>query len=443
MSVEALLIDKLKQFFKDLDASLFVKNIRLFLGGRAFLAISTLLIGVITARLLTPENRGLYALFFTTSGLFVTLLHVGISPANIYFLNNRKRDIGELLGNTIVYIAYASLLLFGLFAIAVIYDFRGPFADLNPLQTWLMMWLVVLATLVEVSVSGLIYASNLYGFISRALILQSAMLLLATLAIYFTAGNLVYGLAFRVFAVCIFVIWFLKSFAAIAVKKLKFSYPILKAQLQFGSKNWVQNIISFLNVRSYILILGVIAAPEEVGFFSVAWLFVEVVRFIPDTLGTMILPTLTECHSDDERSLLALKSIKLICAATVLLTIFLLLILHKVIPFVFGAEYSPSIIVANILISGSIFGTIYQVVTRYFTSIRMQKFSIGAAFCGMVVGIATCFWLTSIHNGSGAAIAYLVGTTVTALISIYYFRKCSGCSFRDLLTFTKKDFLIS
>ena len=439
MSVEALLIDKLKQFFKDLNASHFVKNIRLFLGGRAVLAISTLLIGVITARLLTPENRGLYALFFTTSGLFVTLLHVGISPANIYFLNNRKRDIGELLGNTIVYIAYASLLLFGLFAIAVIYDFRGPFADLNPLQTWLMMWLVVLATLVEVSVSGLIYASNLYGFISRALILQSAMLLLATLAIYFTAGNLVYGLAFRVFAVCIFVIWFLKSFAAIAVKKLKFSYPILKAQLQFGSKNWVQNIISFLNVRSYILILGVIAAPEEVGFFSVAWLFVEVVRFIPDTLGTMILPTLTECHSDDERSLLALKSIKLICAATVLLTIFLLLILHKVIPFVFGAEYSPSIIVANILISGSIFGTIYQVLTRYFTSEAAQRFAIYSSILGLCTCLVGSYFLVPRYSADGAAMAYAGSSFATGVCSLYFFLKFSNKTFFSVFRFSISD----
>ena len=443
MTVEVILINKLRRFFKSLKSSAFVKNIQLFLGGRTFLAITVLLIGVITARLLTPENRGLYALFFTISGLLVTLLHVGISPANIYFLNNRKRDIGELLGNTLVYIAFASLLLFILFAIAVIYDFRGSFADLDPLQTWTMMWLVVLATLVEVSISGLIYGSNLYGFISRALILQATLLLLATLPIYFTADNLVYGLAFRVFATCIFVTLFLKSFVAISVKKLKFSYPILKAQLQFGSKNWVQNIIGFFNVRSYVLILGLIAAPDVVGFFSVAWLFVELVRFVPDTIATMILPSLTSYKTDQERTLLTVKSIKLICATTTLLAILLIFLLQHVIPIVFGADYSPSVIIAKILVAGSIFGVIYQVLTRYFTSIGKQIYSLIAAFIGLVIGSLCCVYLAPIYGGSGAAVSYLLSSVVTACISMYYFCSRSDTAFKEVIKFKKSDFSIN
>ncbi len=436
-----MFIYNLNVFARKVRENVFLRNMQSFLSGRFVLAATTLVIGVITARLLTPENRGLYTLFFTLSGLIVTLFHVGISPANIYFLNEKKRDALELLGNTLMFVGLSSMVLGVMFIASIIFDFRGPFSNIDPRITWSLMLVVVLGTLVETSVSGLVYASNLYSFISRTLIFQSALLLLSTGPIYFFTDELAYILAFRVLAVSIFIAYFMYGFMKyMNFERLRISCSTLKAQIKFGSKNWFQNIISFLNVRSYILILGYMAEPKVVGFFSVAWLFIEVMRFLPDTVATMILPSLAGETSDEARTQLAVKSVRLICLGTGLIGIMLLLTLGVAIPLVFGEDYTASIDIARILISGAVFGTVYQVLSRYFTSVAQQKYSVIASLWGLSVGLLGSVILISLYGGVGAAYAFGVSSIVTATIVLYYFCVITDTSLTEVVKIKREDF---
>ncbi len=419
----------------------FLRNMRLFLSGRFALAFTILLIGVLTARLLTPENRGLYALFFTTCGLIVTLFHVGISPANVYFLNEKKREIGELFGNSLLFCIFSFLTLMVMFLFFVGIDYQGPFNNIDKWATWSMVLLVVLATLVETSISGLAYASNLYAFVSRALIIQSILLFTSVLAIKAFGDELVYVLFYRVVAVIVFIIYFVFEFKRIInIVEIKFSFPILKEQIVFGSKNWSQNIIGFLNVRSYILILGFTSSPKIVGFFSVAWLFIEVIRFLPETVGTMLLPSLTKTTSEIEKKLLTIKALKLILYFTICIALLLFFTFELSIPLIFGLEYEKSIDIAKILIMGSIFGCVYQVLTRHFTSLAQQRFSLIAASCGLVVGAIGCFVLANLYGGLGAAIAFCLSSLITAFVTLYFFCVTTNTSLIEILRIKRKDF---
>jgi len=422
----------------------FLRNMQSFLGGRLVLAFTTLLIGVITARLLTPENRGLYALFFTICGLLVTLLHVGISPANVYYLNEKKREISELLGNTLVYSVISLLVLTITFTLFINFDLRGPFTNIDSQVIWMMALVVVFFTLVETSVSGLAYASDLYSFISRALIFQSMLLLLSVSAVFFIGEDLVYVLFYRVIAVSIYTIYFMYKFKRLVIfDGVKFSYSTLKAQIKFGSKNWLQNIIGFLNVRCYILILGFTSNPKVIGFFSVAWLFTEIIRFLPDTIGTMLLPSLTSKNSDTERTLFTIRALKLIFYSTSLIALFLLLSFGFSIPVIFGTNYVASIDIARILILGATFGCIYQVLTRHFTSLAQQKYSLIAAFCGLLVGATGCVILADLYGGVGAAIAFGLGSLVTATVSLYFFCASTHTPFTEIFKINREDFSLT
>lgn len=415
-----------------------------FLGGRLVLACTTLLIGVITARLLTPENRGLYALFFTICGLLVTLLHVGISPSNVYYLNEKKREINELLGNTLIYSVISLLVLTVTFTLFISFDLRGPFNNIDSQVMWMMILLVVFFTLVETSVSGLAYASNLYSFISRALLFQSILLLLSVSAIYFIRDDFVYVLFYRVIAVTIYIIYFMCKFKRLLnLHSFKFSYSTLKAQIKFGSKNWLQNIIGFLNVRCYILILGFTSNPKIIGFFSVAWLFTEIIRFLPDTIGTMLLPSLTSKNSDTDRALLTMRALRLIFYSTSLIALLLLITFGFSIPIIFGANYIASIDIARILILGATFGCIYQVLTRHFTSLAQQKYSLIAALFGLLVGAIGCFILADLYGGFGAAIAFCLSTLVTAVVALHFFCISTETPFIEIFKINRKDFSLS
>ncbi len=421
----------------------FFKNIQIFLGGRFIFAATTFAIGVITARLLAPENRGLYTLFFTLSGLLVTLLHVGVSPANVYFLNEKKIEIGELIGNTFTYILISLCLLGGVFFVFVFFEFRGPFTNVSSGIIWFLLWLTVLYTLIETSISGLVYASNLYLFLSRSLIYQSIVLFLATSLILVVGPHIEQVIGLRVFAICIFIFWFLFAFLKIVnFKRLSVSFLTLKDQIKFGSKNWAQNIIGFLNVRSFLFLLVYYGNPEAVGFFSVAWMLVEVIRFIPDTVGTMLLPELTNDKSKSEQVILIIRSLKIILFGVLFLSVILFFSLDIIFPLLFGIAYIPSINIAKLLLAGSIFGVVYQVMTRYFTSQAKQRYSLVSGLCGLLAGLIASIVLIPIYTGKGAAIAFSISALITAAFSLYYFCKLTNTSFRELVNISYKDFLI-
>ena len=68
---------------------------------RAIFSAILLVIGVLTARLLGPEGRGHYALFFTIVGIGANLCGFGLMQSNTYFLNRERVPMGVLFGNTL------------------------------------------------------------------------------------------------------------------------------------------------------------------------------------------------------------------------------------------------------------------------------------------------------------------------------------------------------
>lgn len=431
-------------FMRNVSKNIFLKNLKLFLSGKSLLAITTLIIGVITARLLTPENRGLYTLFFTISGLLVTIFHIGISPANIYFTNIKKININILMGNTLIYLFLSSFLI-GLFLILlVLFDFTGPFVTSQPWVIWFMLWVTFCYTLTEVCITGLILAYNKYKFLNKSLVFQSVALLISCLLIYVVEFDLEKSLGLRVSFLLFFTFWFVITFIKLSlIIKFSFSFDILIKQLKFGSKNWLQNLIGFLNVRSYILLLGILSSPTVVALFSVAWIFVEVLRFIPDAVATMILPELTNNKSKDQQILLTIKTLKIIFYLVLLLSLFFYLISDYFIPFIFGSAYQESVNISKFLMLGAAFGVIYQVLTRYYTSQARQIYSIIAGLCGLVVGLICSFIFIPISGGEGAAAAFLISSVTTALFGIYFFCKTTLTPIMKLIKITKEDFLIT
>ena len=89
----------------------FIKDILKFTISRFFSAIVMISIGVITARLLEPEGRGYYALFFSITGMIATFSHLGIAQSNIYELNKRHTLISNLIGNNLNYLCLMCLLI--------------------------------------------------------------------------------------------------------------------------------------------------------------------------------------------------------------------------------------------------------------------------------------------------------------------------------------------
>ena len=119
-----------------------------------------------------------------------------------------------------------------------------------------------------------------------------------------------------------------------------------------------------------------------------------------------------------------------------------MLTLNFSIPLIFGVDYVESIDIARVLILGAIFGSVYQVLTRHFTSLAQQKYSVISALCGLTVGIVSCVMLTALYGGLGAAIAFGVSSLITAIISLHFFCATTDTPVLDVFKINRKDFLL-
>ena len=86
-----------------------------------------IIIGIIEARILGPEELGRYNVFLTTQTMFVTLFALGIGQACIYFINVLNKNIVEVVSSSIKFIfpfsILASALLF--FTLVCFQDYFG------------------------------------------------------------------------------------------------------------------------------------------------------------------------------------------------------------------------------------------------------------------------------------------------------------------------------
>ena len=208
---------------------------------------------------------------------------------------------------------------------------------------------------------------------------------------------------------------------------------------RFWNKKLASNLVGILNYRGYFLILGIFSSKEQIGYFSVALLLIEAVRFVPDTVGTILLPYLVKTKDSDRAKEMAAITCRVSLFITFIVSLILFLITEPLVVFIFGLEYFEAIQVLQILLFGAMFGTIYQVMTRYFTSIALQKFSIFSAIAALFIAVLSSYLLVPNFEASGAATAFCLSTVMSSILIIIFFSKTSGLSVFTVLFVSKSD----
>lgn len=418
----------------------FVRAFGSFGLSKVFSTLIIFVIGVITARVLEPEGRGIYALFFMLVGLLGHFFAFGIPQANIFFLNKSKETVGVLTGANIIFIGFSALssafVLFGIY----FFEIANFFSSYNSFWWLPLLWWTSLITLVEISFGGLILGKHYYKLYSWNLIIQSVILLIATLLIFIFGQQILVAVLLRSLGASIFTLWVVAIFW-FHTKEIvfRFSREIFAKKLRFGLKNWIQNLIGLFNYRGNFILLAIFSEPEAIGFFSVALLFSEAIRFFPDTVGTLLLPELVGMKKTSSADLFAARVFRLALAFSVIAAVVLFILTPVILPIIFGSSYVDGVEVAQILLFGSVFGVIYQILTRYFTSINKQEISIFSGATSLIFLIGFSWMLIPKFGAEGAAISFTISSFLSATIMITAFKLNSQIPFREALILKMND----
>jgi O-antigen/teichoic acid export membrane protein len=405
----------------------------------AFSALLLLLAGVITARLLGPEGRGYYAVFFTLVGLLSRLLYFGLCKANIYYANREVKPFDQIFGNSILFLLFQGVLLF--FVIVLFREnFHEIFPNLSTPVLLALMWNAVLLQTVGEVYASFLLAKRMFRMFALHTFLIAFVIFLATCSAYWYPENIEIVIASRVICFTVATFVFLLGFVIFVRPQFSFSWPLMKQQLNFGLKNYVQNIFGTLNYRLYLLLVSAMIGGGAAGLYSVAMLFAEPMRLLPNAVGPILLTHLTSEKCDEAHTRLTARTCRIILGMMAAGAIIYIPLTPFLLTYVFGEAYEGALHSVWIMILGGMIGSVFQVMTRRFTSRHQQRYSIISSVAALIVATLLAVLIIPEYGVLGGAIAYLASSIVSGFLSLYFYIKLTNISVWHVLLPQSEDF---
>lgn len=393
-------------------------------------AIVSLINVLITARYLGPTGRGEVAFVTSIAGVTSTVALIGVEQANVNMAGTDPGVRRALASNSLLLAAVLGIggAAFVALLVAIAPGIRGS------LPTTLM-WLALLA--IPLLVARTYLGTLLEG--DYRFVVSNAARMLSPLAGVVVNGALAIAGALSATTASVtwvaaqtlglgLLVWF------IARRSVGFGRPdaaVARRSLRFGAKAHVGRVLNLGNYRLDQWFVGAMAGTRELGLYSVAVAWSEMLFFLPTALASVQRPDIVRATRAG-----AARRASAVFRIAVLLTAPATLVLVAAAPvlctWVFGEGFSGSIDDLRVLSLGA-FGVIaVKLLGDALTAQRRPLLSSAAIGSGFVCTLTLDLLLIPSLGGLGAAIASTVSYSVGGVAAATLFLRALGGSAGDL-----------
>jgi O-antigen/teichoic acid export membrane protein len=211
-----------------------------------------------------------------------------------------------------------------------------------------------------------------------------------------------------------------------------------RGMLSFGAKSYVQTLAAHLHYKIDLYLIALLLNPEQVAFYSIAANMTNPILQIPDAIGTVIFPKLAG-SSDEAAHNRTAVTCRHTLFATLLAAIFYAVVGSQAMLFFYGQRYAPAIPPMIMMLPGIIMISLYQILTRNFTSRNKQQVNIIAAGVALAVNATSNLILIPRLGIVGAALSTAISYSLAALILLTVFVRESGASVRETVLIGTAD----
>ena len=401
---------------------------------------ANLLIGVVLARSLTVSERGVMVLVMTLPWTVFSLASFGVPQANIYLVGRKKRDAKVVLGNALVMAAILGLLsviiLNALKNAALRTVLRGL-----PQEYWRPLILLIPILLADGMMLSILRVRQRFDLFNlRRLGTPILMLTGFVMVLVLLKGGLTAAVGVYVATTVLMVILSLVLTGQEVPLTLTFDRALTKETFRFGLKSYVQNLVGSLNYRLDVYLLALFLAPEQVAFYGVATSLAEVAWYIPNSVGVVLFPRLSNAPIEQIHQITA-KVCRNTLAVTVPIVGAMLAVSWLLVPLIYGPAYRATVPPLLVLLPGVLSMCLYKVLTRNFTSRNRQQVSIMASSVALTLNLSLDWKLIPRWGVVGAATASTLGYTAAGMVLLAFFLRESRLSWREALL-PRRDELI-
>ena len=408
------------------------------LGTRVITMGFGLFTGIITARALGPENRGIFTLAALFPASLVTLSKLGQGIASVYFIRREKEDISQVASN----------LLFLALAIGIVLSALGYFLKdfwleyaLKGVPLWALIAVLPLAPilLTESYLYGLLQATDRFRVYNTRLLAEAVLTLggMALALLVFKAG-LSGAFLVAVGVRTLMVSWVILTIHRGTPFRFRFDTDLFKRMLRYGLKSHVQIIASHFHFKAAMYLVAYYTSPAQVAFYGIASRLAEHILWVPQSLGMVLFPRLAGSEEEKAHEMTAMAVRQSVCL-TAIVAVGVSLFGGWLVTTWYGADYAPAARPLTLCSAAIVMMSAFVLLSRNFTSRNKQTINILAAYVALLGNIILNVILIPKYGIEGAAFATIGSYGTAASILLFFFVRDSGISVRRVLLPERSD----
>ena len=408
------------------------------ISSRAMLVVFGLGTGIITARLLGPNDRGLFTILLLLPQTLVNFAKMGVAQANVYYIRKRGASVGTVASNSLVLSLIVTLVLLA----ACLLGWNWIIAPFTRGAARSYIWLalsVIPFVLIESYFLAIMQAVENFRAYNMQSVYKAVFSFLGiAFALLALHGRLWAALLSQMIVLAAANVWLLYKVWRMAPFGLRWDGGVGRGTLEFGAKSYLQTVAAHLHYRIDVYLIAYFLTPTDVAFYAIAVNMTNPILQIPDAIGTVIFPKLAGSSDVDAHAQTAVTC-RHTLFATIMAALFYAGVGSQALTLAYGARYAPAIRPMVLMLPGIIMISLYQILTRNFTSRNRQQVNIIAAAIALGVNCTLNVILIPRFGISGAAVSTAISYTLAALLLLFVFVRESGASLRGTVVIRVAD----
>lgn len=383
---------------------------------------------IIIARTLNVVGMGQYTLAILIPSLLSQVLSFGLQSANIFSIGRKKMKEAEVL-----YVNLLSLLVISIIGTIGCCIFLSLYANWAfpqiPVDLLYLATLSLIPLMFTTVLPSILQATQKFNIFNIICILQPVIMLLVTLSIIIFYSDILS--IFYAYTLANFITFFIIIIILLKNIEIK-TYSLVKFYKEFmgySVKSHLSNIVTLLNYRSSLFILGFFTSPALVGIYTVGLQLVEKLWLPSQAVSTIFLPKITHNLNEENSKDLAKATVdiaRLVFIFTFLLGFIFSLLLPILINLFFGIEYTQSIVVALLLLPGILAWTPSRILANDLAARGLANINLHNACWVLLINVILSLFLIPYLGIKGAAIATSIAYSSDFLLRASAFNKVTG-----------------
>ena len=414
-----------------------VRNIKL-----GFLAnVMILFCGVVTSLLsawaLGPAGRGDLLVVMLWPPVCALLVTFGLDQAHRYWVARDPACVSTLFSNAILFAAVVGPVTLALSELII----PHVVGDRSPNTMWLVrIYLVnIPAALIQFLMIGLLEGARRFGWAGAARLMFFVVQAVGYFLLWIY-GRLTVESAALTLILAQFSAMFLSLFAVLRELKPRWqpSWSKWKEAFGYGVRDYPGVVADFTTLRLDQLLLGGMAPSAAIGLYFVAVRLSEITAVLASSVADALMPEVAASEAERAERLLG-RSLRLTLYTHLLVLVPLWLAAPLVLRYVYGEAFLAATATLRILLLASVMLSVAGIMTSGLRGFGHPGLSTIGRLASAVVTVVALLVLLPRLGIVGAAVASLLGYSVTMLIALFWLVRKGELGFWGYLRPRRED----